>query len=668
MARRKIVKDDSGLLQLIKHGTDQVSAVFHQTATTNLGSSAIPVATLLSSFDNNPSGVLPERTDDYSEVEGTDYSARTITAIREVPMWTHGEWTRLQSWLRVLIAAVTKHWRDTEGIPFIPVHGPEHSVRMVEILCRNFRNDLYRLSDPERRLLLASIWLHDIGMVVGGAEPGDVQRLETFPQRSAGYVLRHFYQLGLSKEEARVVSELCQLHSDYRYLNSLEMRDDGAGVAINRQKLVLAFLRLAELLEIRQERVKGRNLALLATLPQQHAVNIEVLNDFLRNLFVTRIYRDPARPFRLCLDVAYGLEAPDENIDKLIAILKNGLLAALGKVRDVLLLEKIPELVQVETFPCPESTPEFSNQRLEALYSLGTAGSPNAGQVIDAILGNLETMSDVSAIKRYVDIDLSQFISLRPGHAQIRNLRADLQAALEASTQDTLANVGATLLRYRETKGAAHRKIGQVARELFKGECTFIVFGYSAAVAAALKALPDDMKQQSHIIAMESRNKTVHGEDNTVQYIDGVASASAIRALGYQDVVFISDACLATILSELQPKRLYVLLGINAIHPEGQAYSSPGNFMVALIARHFGATIFALGESTKIRADAHKSKGGRRNNWLTNDHYMLDRLRKDNVSIYSPIDDEIPREYIDAYITEHGQVSPTDLHKVLDSA
>lgn len=170
-------------------------------------------------------------------------------------------------------AAKLKHIRQfTTGLwaqgdplhPLFTLHGPQHSEQ-VELIIGHIlapehpeHHDLKDILNSEQLLyLLASAWLHDVGMIVppskeecqaafeqGMSVPDWIR--EEHHRRSYEYIVRHASDLWLEPEEAAIIGEVCRAHrrEDLRLLPS----------NYPNTKFLAAMLRVADELDITKAR------------------------------------------------------------------------------------------------------------------------------------------------------------------------------------------------------------------------------------------------------------------------------------------------------------------------------------------------------------------------------------------------------------------------------
>jgi translation initiation factor 2B subunit (eIF-2B alpha/beta/delta family) len=553
-------------------------------------------------------------------------------------------------------------WRDAVPISYIPEHGPDHNVRMVEVLCEQFRAELRNLDVDDLRILLAAIWIHDLGLALPEPESPDSDRSETqeenplirYEKRSEHYLDSHSHELGLSYEPyRRIVSNLCRYHRNRESLEDLSIE--------GRQKALLALLRLANLMAVSADRVKGRDLVTFKEVPR------DIAADTLRSLFVAQIDRDELNGMLLAKMVRDG-EWGETKLKLLSAKIQQDLQSALDRIKTTLVIELKTNLLRcsVQTVAVP---PDFDKDLLRKMLDmLGTASSPNAERVFDGMIASLTVHLAEGSRSTAADIrgELDYFTRLRPCHWQTQNL-ADRLGRLELGPTGTAAGDSAadlrTILDEAQTlKKHAHQVIGDSAPITFAAPAAFFVFGYSGCVLTALEALQASAPHRvSRIYVCECRNKSLYYDvGNSVEYSDGVEYARKIREMRWKDVRLISDVsiCHAIRVSRSTFPSVYVLFGADGINPQGHVSGTIGTATIAAAAKHFGATVCVLAEGGKVRDSTEYAGSERPGEWLTADPRIMASLRNDEIRVERPLNEEVPVDLIDCFITERGVLTP----------
>lgn len=139
-------------------------------------------------------------------------------------------------------------------------NGYQHSVEIEQTLNRLLKIDAIKLKDiitpEETYILLASVYLHDIGYAVDNKLVS-----EGHPKRSYNKILSNYSHYGLSNErEAEAVANVCLAHGGESLLKLSDI-EDRFGIKSNREPVDLQFcaalLRIADELQNESQRVKG---------------------------------------------------------------------------------------------------------------------------------------------------------------------------------------------------------------------------------------------------------------------------------------------------------------------------------------------------------------------------------------------------------------------------
>ncbi len=596
-------------------------------------------------------------------------TVRCLTGVASLPVSTI---ENVVASLEHIFRFVIKIWDGSEAKPHRCSRGVEHHLRMTDALGRLFAPEIRRLKVDEIRLLLAGVWLHDLGiaLVKDRIDQGEQETVNA----AIRYLREHFYELGLSDSENTVLENVCRYYSDLQSLNGVTI-DADSFIGAERQKSLIALVRLANITAVRQERVTPTGILFGSIHEPEYEV---AFGELMINLFVESIHRDRGQ---LIVRVVYGRDWQQSRIRSLMSLIQSELQESLNRVSDVLMAALRCPLSRVRVLAGSEPKAEVSARLKYALDRLGTARSPNAARVMKGTIETLEGLLDdegVAAVPAYLLTELDRFIALHPTHAKLHNLRDELQLLFvsHADHKERMDSIGRLLARYSEEQSDAQAKIGTAARSIFpaKGSYLLFIFGYSACVLEALKALEVEYKRRANVVVVECRNKTVYSRNNCLQYSDASEYASEIETREFASVRIASDATVASILTEelgVASSGLasaMVLLGCNGIDPDSGFYSTAGALSISIVARNYGVPIYALAESAKLRDEMPLPAELVRDNnlWYTRDGLTLKKLDESGVRIYSPSDDFVPMEFVDRFITEKGVLDPGELRSAFE--
>ena len=146
-------------------------------------------------------------------------------------------------------------------------HGPEHSRSVEDLIHQLIPGYTYKtLNVRERFYLLVSAWVHDIGMLRG--INGESDRKESDDEirnqhhiRSEIFIVNNFSRLDIEQEDAQTLGLLSYFHRRRANLDKCP-EDFAVGTEIIQLRLLAAYLRLADSLDIGQTRSPSLNYAI----------------------------------------------------------------------------------------------------------------------------------------------------------------------------------------------------------------------------------------------------------------------------------------------------------------------------------------------------------------------------------------------------------------------
>lgn len=598
---------------------------------------------------------------------------------------------KLRGVVEHVVAYWNQRWKDdanamSEIARLIADHGPDHNLQMVEVLCRNFKTEMKLLKDDELWLLLASIWLHDVGIAyltddanrgALGAEDkpstadeaadGLIRHINGYERSSVRYLEEYQTRLGISDDELRIIENLCRHHRNRDHLRDVSIDDTAARVPSGRQKFMLALLRLVSTMEVRQERVV-RPVANL--LPFKNPIPADLESEIIRNLCLQRIYRDRDGN-TLCGTFCYDRNFDPDMLAKVKQRLSGELQGALNLVSDVLALYKsVIQYTRIDAGPPP--SPEVQDHLNHALNLLVSAQSPNAALVIDMLIGLLEkhlsrgpaTLRDVSS---EVQAELKQFKTIRGYHAQIANITEAIEEILtstEGSGEDKINWMKEVLKDYKQRKDDAYERIREEAPKLLRHHRTFFLYGYSRAVLQALSELPFEAKRDCQVYVFECRAKADHGPHGIWIYCDGEEYALGVQKHHFKKVTIVADAAADSMLADVRHSGAPVVLlgaeGIEGGTQPGAVLSTIGTMQVVRAASSNRVPVYVFSESGKIRRGLESSSAQRINRWLFNAESM-NRLADRKIDVRCPITELVPADMITRIVSDHGVMPPAEL-------
>jgi translation initiation factor 2B subunit (eIF-2B alpha/beta/delta family)/transcriptional regulator with XRE-family HTH domain len=564
--------------------------------------------------------------------------------------------------LNRFLPAVIKYVRDAwaraherkhgEPNPYIARRGPNHCLAMMRILFQRFTRVLRGLAPAELRILAAAMWLHDIGLTLDEASTHSRGGLDSYHEWSESHVWENYYSFGLcDPEEARVVGTLCRFHRNTDHLPDLKISGAGGGLSVDEQKALIALLRLGNLMDVHYNRVRDTELHPKMPPP------IDFQSELLRNLFVTQLYEDG---HFLRAEVRYDPDWGPSRVSPLMSTVERDLRTDLSRIKDVL-ISNLPHwvLLWTKVVGGPHPDPGTADKLFDATRFLGTSRSPNAAKVLDDLVEylkkDLSSARDPGRMCETAKSDIDDVVQLCSQQAQLLNLQ---ERARKVKDADELR---AIVKDFETEKRKAYEDIAKAARGEFKVGDWFILFGFSAAVLEALKALGEDVQASSRVFVLECRNKTLYGPENSVEYCDGVQYAIRVRQLGYRRVYLASDSSAAYILAatkreptEWEPyfkrpkgNRVHVLLGADGIDKDdAAAWSTVGCLPLALAAKEHDAKVYVLAEPNKVRPGLKWPRPRETTEWLTSEPAINRDLKQTGIEMIHPLNERLPSKLV----------------------
>ena len=339
-------------------------------------------------------------------------------------------------------------------------HGVDHCEAVEKILHRLVPEEKHEeLTEDEKFFLLASAWLHDIGMlrgVISGDENrSDDEIRENHHIRSEQYILNNYHQIGVLETEATAFSLLARYHrrrcplSTCRELLPIEQRGD------IRLRLLAAYVRLADALHIDQSRTPSEQYAISLTydIPRKSKLH------WLRSKFVLGIDIDTEYQ-----EIAVHLKTPTERyfsddptarslkrtLDSIHDFIVQDLIDELNSVKDVLFAAGITYFLKVSKI---KHAVEFDDQLKRDIKSVlnyyflmdNPSSSALLELLFDSILGIIDSYplllqggqkdsntSATDAIRAFINEIEERILGSRKCHTGLRNFVREIQDKIGA--------------------------------------------------------------------------------------------------------------------------------------------------------------------------------------------------------------------------------------------
>lgn len=176
--------------------------------------------------------------------------------------WLGDKESKLSKDLIKIRETVKMKYADPQDIalPFYTPHGIDHCQKVEDLMHRLIPKKKYeRLKEIERFYLLASAWLHDIGMLRSVSKEVWSKELDPSEIRKQHHITAHrhitnkFYDYGIEEIHRSFIAKLCRFHRKQEDINKCDGELLVGNIKIN-LRLLAAYLRLADALQIDSSR------------------------------------------------------------------------------------------------------------------------------------------------------------------------------------------------------------------------------------------------------------------------------------------------------------------------------------------------------------------------------------------------------------------------------
>jgi len=610
-----------------------------------------------------------------------------------------------KEWLERIRKIVNDKWENARDfkIPYT-AHDKSHCEKIESILSELLllddnegREAVNAFKDNEKFLLLASVWLHDIGMcpnLNGLPDLGDEENRKIHHKRSAEFIKQDPELQGLLKPEDRDrLSTICALH---------RKSDQIPHSLYDKIRLIIAYLRMADALHVPDR-------APLKNLRTHLAYGMGPVSKYhwIKSFYVT--YAGPSRKEfqKLIIKFKKPLNwggAVEKDLSPLIDIVNTELQDELDSVKEILVAGKLKYNLPVYTEVVADFDTSFlTNDEIADLKELldiielfNPTISPNSGKIIDIVLNQLERCmtieqpqnldEKIQSLQIYMNNTLTPLLKERPCHAYLwvlqkelskrfnrfkRQVGANRAKDVNLNTQTKIKWIGGIQDMIRALKWWRKELERNLPKEVSNAKIinkddSLLLYGYSSSVILVLSALDDDIKKNIEVFVCECSTKTKHRFDNQLVYCDGMQYVRELKEAGIEKIYFVPDTCASNLFS--RKKNIKVLFGANAIDSKtGEVFHGLGHLAIADMATTYDIPVYIIAEGLKIKADVLKSPGNqRKDSWYPTNVASADDFR--GITFYNPREDVVPRKKIREIITEMGRydktLSLTELSKI----
>lgn len=196
--------------------------------------------------------------------------------------------------------------------------------------------------------------------------------------------------------------------------------------------------------------------------------------------------------------------------------------------------------------------------------------------------------------------------------------------------------------------------------KVFDGCSDVILYGYSDQALLLLTKLNDRAEVPPAVHVLECRTKTTYAPAGDLIYLDGDCYARALlKEIRYRGIVTLEpDAALARILYNVpEEKRAVVLLGTNAIYPDGTFVHSMGHLTVVSTAKapHLAGRCRVVVVTDGMKIGYHSGRNRKSverhpDTWLTHRKEVVAALKDVGAVLHNWHEDTVPIDLIDHLI------------------
>jgi len=249
--------------------------------------------------------------------------------------------------IRRLVKHLHMSKENIQQIKWFTPHGDSHCQAVEDLIHQLIPDNQHtRLTEDEKFFLLASAWLHDIGMIRGimGEELEsikDEQIREEHHLRSEQFIIRNYRQVGVEEPEKEAFGMLARFHRRRCPLNDCPEELNIPNHNTIRLRLLAAYLRFADALHIDQTRAPDAQYAISLAYDIPNKAKLHWLRSkFVIGLDINAKKKAIAVHLKYPIDDEHSDEqkrkAMDRTLNSIYDLIVQDLAAELDTVKDVL--------------------------------------------------------------------------------------------------------------------------------------------------------------------------------------------------------------------------------------------------------------------------------------------------------------------------------------------
>ena len=299
-----------------------------------------------------------------------------------------------------------------EDLPHFTPHGIEHCEAVEKIihqLVTDYKDKVLKLTEKERFCLLASAWLHDIGMLPSifktiypdqNKEPSLIR--DRHHVTSAKFIVENYSRCGVEEADKELLAEICHFHRRREDLNKCEqMFTMGftSGENVIKLRLLAAYLRLADSLHVDISRAPAPNynICLTYSIPPDsklHWIKSQVVN----GIAIDSEHHKIKVSFKIPHDQDMKSDKPPhefrDKLNSIIRLVMNNLREELYSVMNVLLKHNITYYLDIEETRTPvHMSMQMKNDLNELVLNYDIMEHPSASRLLEMVI---ETVANIA--------------------------------------------------------------------------------------------------------------------------------------------------------------------------------------------------------------------------------------------------------------------------------
>jgi len=458
--------------------------------------------------------------------------------------------------IRAKVSELFKEHEDKKTLPFYTPHGVDHSRAVEDLIHKLIPDERYKeLTEKERFLLLASAWLHDIGMLPAVAEEfrpalcGKPQEIRNYHHElSERYIVEHYARVGVDEFDKDVLGKLCRFHRKREDINACDEKLSVQKEPV-RLRLLASYLRLADALDISVSRTPAGPYSMCLTygIPIEskiHWIKSRIIHDIEINYKTNKIliaFREP-RFDTPRLDEG-TIKFLMEKLRSIITMVLEDLRGELFSVANVLIKGGVTFFLEIDyvLYDCAVDTQMQIDIR-EMVLNYDIMIAPNASKLLEMILISVANIlgyslyrnnkgetevndfkaseNTTSRLNEFLNYLMEDLLKTRSCHLGLLKLVETLQKMIgkkheinRVALMSEIEKLFTAHHDYRRKIRASSRKY--FAREILntfeeKHEINVLLYGYSEMVATVLCGFRDALIEHIH---HDKENKTIRGSE-----------------------------------------------------------------------------------------------------------------------------------------------------------